>query len=185
MSMEFWTRRSWLALTAGALLARASAAEDAVTAAASGETDEIPRPAEVPPVPPEELAESIRRGIDFLLLEQRPNGSWGSATLTKDLNIYALIPGSHDAFKAAVTSMCIAALLEIPREDIAPKRARKAPRLHLNLRTSQVLDFSAAPSLSYEVSRLEASFDDQTEGVAPARAEVLNSAAARRAARLR
>ena len=79
----------------------------------------------------------------------------------------------------------IAALLEIPREDIAPKRARKAPRLHLNLRTSQVLDFSAAPSLSYEVSRLEASFDDQTEGVAPARAEVLNSAAARRAARLR
>jgi len=58
------------------------------------------------------LEDAIRRGIDFLLLEQRPNGSWGSATLTKDLNIYALIPGSHDAFKAAVTAMCVSALIE-------------------------------------------------------------------------
>ena len=118
MSMESWTRRSWLALTAGALFARPSAAEESV--AAPAETDEIPRPVAVAPVPPEELAESIRRGIDFLLLEQRPNGSWGSATLTKDLNIYALIPGSHDAFKAAVTSMCIAALFEtgIERADV-------------------------------------------------------------------
>ena len=116
--MESWTRRSWLALTAGALFARPSAAEESV--AAPAETDEIPRPVAVAPVPPEELAESIRRGIDFLLLEQRPNGSWGSATLTKDLNIYALIPGSHDAFKAAVTSMCIAALFEtgIERADV-------------------------------------------------------------------
>jgi len=79
----------------------------------------------------------------------------------------------------------IAALLEIPREDIAPKRARKAPRLHLNVRTSQVLDFPAAPSLSYEVSRLEISFDEQIEGAAPLRDKVITAAAARRAARLR
>jgi len=109
MSIDAWTRRTWLTLCAGAMLPRPATAEDAAVAA---ETDDIPRPKEVPPVPAEEMEEAIRRGVDFLVLEQRPNGSWGSATLTKDLNIYALIPGSHDAFKAAVTAMCISALIE-------------------------------------------------------------------------
>lgn len=79
----------------------------------------------------------------------------------------------------------IAALLEIPREDIAPKRGRKSPVLHLNVRTSQVLDFPAAPSLSYEVSRLEASFDDQAERVPVAADAALVDAAIPRASRLR
>ena len=109
MSTESWTRRSWLALTTGALWTRAGMAEDAVAASV---VDDIPSPAAIPPVPLEELDAAIRRGVDFLLLEQRPNGSWGSATLTKDLNIYSPIPGSHDAFKTAVTAMCLAALLE-------------------------------------------------------------------------
>jgi len=61
----------------------------------------------------------------------------------------------------------IAAMLEIPREDIAPKRARKGARLYLNVRTSQVLDFPAAHSLPYEVSRLELSFGEQIERVTP------------------
>ncbi len=109
MSMKSWTRRSWLALTAGALLGRSALAEEVVAAHV---VDDIPRPAEIPPVPREELDASIRRGVDFLLLEQRANGSWGSATLTKDLNIYSPIPGSHDAFKAAVTAMSLSALME-------------------------------------------------------------------------
>ncbi len=61
----------------------------------------------------------------------------------------------------------IAAMLEIPREDIAPRRTRKEPRLHLNVRTSQMLDFATAPSLPYEVSRLELSFGEQIERVTP------------------
>ena len=84
MSTESWTRRSWLALTAGVLLARSAVAEEAV---AASEVDDIPSPAAIPPVPAEELHAAILRGVDFLLLEQRSNGSWGSATLTKDLNI--------------------------------------------------------------------------------------------------
>jgi len=79
----------------------------------------------------------------------------------------------------------IAAILEIPREEIAPKRGRKPPQLHLNVRTSQVLDFSAAPSLSYEVSRLEMSFGDPAESAQPAAEELLVSAPTRQAARLR
>src|SRR5690606_12045431 len=65
------------------------------------------------------INESIDRGVDFLLEDQNANGSWGSATRTKDLNIYAPIPGAHHGFKAAVTALAICALYETAgnRED--------------------------------------------------------------------
>ncbi|MGI9515807.1 MAG: prenyltransferase/squalene oxidase repeat-containing protein [Pirellulaceae bacterium] len=59
-----------------------------------------------------EIQQSIDRGIDFLIGCQRETGAWGAATNTKDLNIYAPIPGAHDAFRMATTSMCVTALLE-------------------------------------------------------------------------
>jgi len=55
---------------------------------------------------------AIGRGIDFLLASQNRNGSWGSARRTKGLNIAASVPGSHLAFRAAVTSLCISAMIE-------------------------------------------------------------------------
>lgn len=61
---------------------------------------------------PEEIDESIRRGVDFLLEDQNKNGSWGSPRQTKGLNIYAPIPGAHHAFRSAVTAMCVTALIE-------------------------------------------------------------------------
>jgi len=36
-----------------------------------------------------EVDEAVRRGKEFLLSIQNKNGSWGAATNTKDLNIYA------------------------------------------------------------------------------------------------
>ncbi|MFO1007889.1 MAG: hypothetical protein U0929_18160 [Planctomycetaceae bacterium] len=110
MSNESWTRRAWLALWSAALWPRSHSAED--SPATEEVSIQIPRPQDIPAVPALELNEAIRRGVDFLLLEQRSNGSWGTATLTKDLNIYAPIPGSHDAFKVAVTAMCLSALIE-------------------------------------------------------------------------
>jgi hypothetical protein len=62
-----------------------------------------------------ELAEidaSIQQGISFLLAVQNTNGSWGSPHRTKSLNIYAPVPGAHHAFRAAVTSLCLCALIE-------------------------------------------------------------------------
>lgn len=110
MSHTSWTRRAWLALCSASLWPRSSPAEDpAVTEEVS---IQIPRPQEIPAVPASDMDDAIRRGIDFLLLEQRSNGSWGTATLTKDLNIYAPVPGSHDAFKVAVTAMSLSALME-------------------------------------------------------------------------
>ncbi|MBP90767.1 MAG: hypothetical protein CMJ64_29330 [Planctomycetaceae bacterium] len=61
----------------------------------------------------EEIETSINRGVEFLLGIQNANDSWGSATNTKGLNVYAPVPGSHHAFRAATTSLCISALLEV------------------------------------------------------------------------
>jgi len=64
---------------------------------------------------------AIDRGIAFLLARQNPNGSWGSARNTKGINVYAPIPGAHHAFRAAVTGLCVAALME---------SGRQSPELH-------------------------------------------------------
>lgn len=83
------------------------AAEPAVVA-----DDPVPRPAPVEMPSVAEFDTAIGKGIEFLLADQNPDGSWGSATRTKGLNIYAPIPGAHDAFRAAVTALAILALYE-------------------------------------------------------------------------
>jgi hypothetical protein len=70
-----------------------------------------PQPVEAPSA--EDVERAIRRGVDFLLLRQNRDGSWGSPQNTKGLNIYAPVPGAHQAFRAAVTSLCISALIDV------------------------------------------------------------------------
>jgi len=77
-----------------------------------------------PPVLPEvvvasesEIRGAIYRGVQFLIDDQNKNGSWGSPTKTKSLNIYAPVPGAHHAFRAATTSLCISALIEVGSDD--------------------------------------------------------------------
>jgi len=64
------------------------------------------------PPSPADIQAAIDRGIEFLVRDQNADGSWGSATRTKGLNIYAPVPGAHHAFRTATTSLCIAALIE-------------------------------------------------------------------------
>jgi hypothetical protein len=80
-----------------------------------------PRPQPVLPVSAEELEETLRRGIDFLLARQNANGSWGSVAITRPGEVLAPVPGAHHAFRAAVTSLCISALIETggDRSDVA------------------------------------------------------------------
>lgn len=73
----------------------------------------LARPKAVDPPTPDELNGAIQRGIAFLLEDQNKNGSWGSPTKTKGLNIYAPIPGAHHAFQTATTSLVLAALLDV------------------------------------------------------------------------
>ncbi|MHC4995693.1 MAG: hypothetical protein ACYTGQ_11630, partial [Planctomycetota bacterium] len=82
----------------------------ALTLPARAEATEIPKPKPAPPVPVEDIRAAIARGVDFLIEDQNPSGSWGSATRTKQLNIYAPKPGGHHAFRSATTAMCIEAL---------------------------------------------------------------------------
>lgn len=65
---------------------------------------------------PAELEASIQRGVDFLAGYQNEDGSWGNATRTKGLNIYAPVPGAHHAFRTATTALCISALIESGNE---------------------------------------------------------------------
>jgi hypothetical protein len=71
-----------------------------------------PKPHPVEPPSAEKVDLAIRRGIDFLLQRQNRNGSWGSADSTRAMEVYAPVPGAHQAFRAAVTALCIAALIE-------------------------------------------------------------------------
>jgi hypothetical protein len=58
------------------------------------------------------MQSSLERGVAFLFDAQNKDGSWGSATQTKNLNIYAPIPGAHHAFRAGVTSLAVSALIQ-------------------------------------------------------------------------
>ena len=63
------------------------------------------------------ILDSIDRGCEFLKKRQNPDGSWGSARNTKGLNIFAPVPGSHRAFRLAVTALSTAALIENKGDD--------------------------------------------------------------------
>jgi len=72
-----------------------------------------PRPLPVPTPPAAEIDAAIGRGVEFLLKTQNKNGSWGSADIYRPGDLYAPVPGAHHAFRAAVTSLCISALIEV------------------------------------------------------------------------
>ena len=55
---------------------------------------------------------AITRGVDFLIADQNKNGSWGSATRTKGLNIYAPLPGAHHAFRAGASGLALAGMID-------------------------------------------------------------------------
>jgi hypothetical protein len=65
----------------------------------------------IAPVPESDRAAAVVRGLDFLVKTQNKNGSWGSPTKTKELNIMADI-GSHQAFRVGTTSLVLMALCE-------------------------------------------------------------------------
>ena len=64
-----------------------------------------------------QILQSIDLGCSFLAKNQNEDGSWGSPTQTKGLNIFAPIPGSHRAFRLAVTALSISALIEARGND--------------------------------------------------------------------
>lgn len=60
----------------------------------------------------EAIDSAIRRGVDFLVADQNSNGSWGSATRTKALNIYAPLPGAHHAYRAGASGLALSGIID-------------------------------------------------------------------------
>jgi hypothetical protein len=85
--------------------------------------DPVPKPKPAEPPKPGAIDEAMHRGIAFLLRDQNKDGSWGTPERTKGLNIYAPVPGAHHAFRTAVTSLCLMALIEMGGDDAAVRKA--------------------------------------------------------------
>lgn len=72
---------------------------------------------------------SITKGVDFLLRKQNADGSFGGATRTKGLNIYAPLPGAHDGYLIGTSGLAISGMVDAndPRTEVreALKRAEK------------------------------------------------------------
>lgn len=62
-------------------------------------------------VDPVVLEKSITEGVDYLLASQNADGSWGNATRTKNLNIYAPLPGAHHGYRMGSTGLALAGLI--------------------------------------------------------------------------
>jgi hypothetical protein len=110
---------------------------------------DTPVPTPVEPADRQQVEHAIRRGLDFLLGDQRSDGSWGSATRTKGLNIYAPIPGAHQAFRAAVTSLCLSALIESGDQRPEVQQAIERGRIWLSQQLPHVR--RAEPTAIYNV----------------------------------
>jgi hypothetical protein len=66
---------------------------------------------------PSEIQASIDRGARFLISSQNPDGSFGSHVSKRIGEIYAPLPGSHHAFRAATTALSVSALIETKADD--------------------------------------------------------------------
>ncbi len=82
------------------------------SAAAGEDLLKGPKPKPVARPAAADLERSIQRGVRFLFSRQNADGSWGSAASTRPEEIYAPVPDAHLGFRAAVTAMCVSALIE-------------------------------------------------------------------------
>ena len=71
-----------------------------------------PIPEPITPVTAEGVQAAINGGVDFLLKTQLQQGAWGKSANSKYYLIWAPVPGAHNAFRTAVTGLCVSALIE-------------------------------------------------------------------------
>jgi hypothetical protein len=56
------------------------------------------------------IDQAISDGIAFLKASQNRDGSWGTGTVSHGNEVMVSVPGSHEAFRVATTSLCVMAL---------------------------------------------------------------------------
>ena len=79
---------------------------------------------------PEQVRQTVERGIAFLLADQNADGSWGGPqdSITTWSGEMWSNPESHRAWKVATTGLCCAALVEVGVTDAANAAADRAIR---------------------------------------------------------
>lgn len=90
------------------------------------QSPKIVRPANGPS--PSQIERSIERGVRFLMQTQNEDGSFGTHETNRISEIYAPIPGSHQAFRAATTALSVSAMLEAKGDDPEVQPAIDAAR---------------------------------------------------------
>ncbi len=83
-----------------------------------------PEPVDITPPTANEIHQSIWRGVAFLLETQLKQGAWGRSANSKYYRIWAPVPGSHQAFRTATTSLSLMALVEA-RDQFEGKRRER------------------------------------------------------------
>src|SRR4051812_25889286 len=87
--------------------------------------------ADEPATKPADVNASIKRGVEFLVKSQNPDGSWGTGTKTTGFEVYSIVPGSMDGYKSGPSALCVMALGEAG-ETTAPGKGlgflNKAPQ---------------------------------------------------------
>jgi len=73
--------------------------------------------AAVPATQPErytkdQIDQAIRRGVEFLVKAQQPDGSWGTGRETHGTEVYSMVPGSLASFRIGASALCVMALRE-------------------------------------------------------------------------
>jgi hypothetical protein len=61
-------------------------------------------------------AEATEAGIAWLLANQNKDGTWGSHSSPRWYEVMSSVPGGHNAFRVATTSLCVMALMETPQQ---------------------------------------------------------------------
>src|ERR1700733_12907491 len=56
------------------------------------------------------IKQAIREGVAYLVADQNADGSWGTGLVSHGDEIDISVPGSHEAFRTAVTALCVMAL---------------------------------------------------------------------------
>ncbi|NOX99879.1 MAG: terpene cyclase/mutase family protein [Verrucomicrobia bacterium] len=99
-----------------------------------------------------DIENAIDRGVAFLLKDQNITGSWGSPHNSKGLNIYAPNPiASHKAYRAAVTAMCVSALIESGHPAKSPEALKALERGEAWLMEELPKVRRATPDVMYNV----------------------------------
>jgi len=62
--------------------------------------------------PASPYADSIRKGVAYLVSAQQPDGSWGTGLETRGYEVYNSVPGTQQGLTVATTALCVMALRE-------------------------------------------------------------------------